>query len=85
LISISCSGKASLVMPTREINRVAPLDGRDATTQVSRLRELHPTVNVLEKRLFAEDGKIFTSAGGGAGIRRLPVRDPLRFRCRSGT
>ncbi|MFI5711819.1 GlxA family transcriptional regulator [Kribbella sp. NPDC051620] len=47
------------------------LDGRDATTHweyVARLRANHPLVNVLENRLFVEDGKILTSAGGGAAI-----------------
>lgn len=47
------------------------LNGRDATTHwqfVSPLRELYPLVNVIENRLFVEDGKILTSAGAGAGI-----------------
>ncbi|MFC5266507.1 GlxA family transcriptional regulator [Kribbella qitaiheensis] len=47
------------------------LDGRDATTHweyVACLREDYPLVNVLENRLFVEDGKILTSAGGGAAI-----------------
>lgn len=47
------------------------LEGRDATTHwqyVAPLRRLHPRINVLENRLYVEDGKILTSAGGGAGI-----------------
>ncbi|NKE61369.1 helix-turn-helix domain-containing protein [Lentzea sp. PSKA42] len=47
------------------------LDGRDATTHwryLEPLRALHPRVNVLENRLFVEDGNLLTSAGGGAGI-----------------
>jgi transcriptional regulator GlxA family with amidase domain len=47
------------------------LDGRDATTHwqyVATLRGLYPRVNVLENRLFVEDGKVLTSAGAGAGI-----------------
>ncbi|GAA1608696.1 helix-turn-helix domain-containing protein [Kribbella sancticallisti] len=47
------------------------LTGRDATTHwqyLGLLRELHPQVNVVENRLFVEDGKILTSAGGGAAI-----------------
>ncbi|MGW1342569.1 GlxA family transcriptional regulator [Kribbella sp. NPDC002412] len=47
------------------------LDGRDATTHwqyVAPLRRLHPRINVLENKLFVEDGKILTSAGGGATI-----------------
>jgi transcriptional regulator GlxA family with amidase domain len=47
------------------------LDGRDATTHwqyVEPLRRLYPRVNVLENRLFVEDGKVLTSAGAGAGI-----------------
>lgn len=47
------------------------LDQRDATTHwqyAASLRELHPLVNLLENRLFVEDGKIITSAGAGAGI-----------------
>lgn len=47
------------------------LDGRDATTHwryLDRLRALHPSVKVLENRLFVEDGTVLTSAGGGAGI-----------------
>jgi transcriptional regulator GlxA family with amidase domain len=47
------------------------LDGRDATTHwqyIVALRGLYPRVNVLENRLFVEDGKVLTSAGAGAGI-----------------
>ncbi|MGW6930889.1 GlxA family transcriptional regulator [Lentzea sp. NPDC054927] len=47
------------------------LDGRDATTHwryLELLRVLRPSVNVLENRLFVEDGTLLTSAGGGAGI-----------------
>ncbi|RKT55162.1 GlxA family transcriptional regulator [Saccharothrix australiensis] len=47
------------------------LDGRDAATHwryTDRLRERHPLVNVLENRLFVEDGKVLTTAGGGAAI-----------------
>jgi transcriptional regulator GlxA family with amidase domain len=47
------------------------LDGRDATTHwqyIAPLRRLYPRVNVLENRLFVEDGKVLTSAGAGAGI-----------------
>jgi transcriptional regulator GlxA family with amidase domain len=47
------------------------LDGRDATTHwryIAQLRQAHPAVNVLENRLFVEDAKFLTSAGGGAGI-----------------
>jgi transcriptional regulator GlxA family with amidase domain len=47
------------------------LDGRDATTHweyIDCLRENHRLVNVLENRLFVEDGKVLTSAGGGAAI-----------------
>lgn len=47
------------------------LDGRDATTHwqyVAPLRRLHPRINVLENKLYVEDGRILTSAGGGAAI-----------------
>ncbi|WHT16704.1 helix-turn-helix domain-containing protein [Crossiella sp. CA-258035] len=47
------------------------LDGRDAATHwqyLAQLRELHPRVNALANRLFVQDGKILTSAGGGAAI-----------------
>ncbi|GAA2815696.1 GlxA family transcriptional regulator [Crossiella cryophila] len=47
------------------------LDGREATTHwqfLDRLRELHPGVRVRENRLFVQDGRILTSAGGGAAI-----------------
>ncbi|GAB3881471.1 DJ-1/PfpI family protein [Kibdelosporangium lantanae] len=47
------------------------LDGRQATTHwefVSLLRSLRPQVDVLDNRLFVEDGRILTSAGSGAGV-----------------
>ncbi|MEV6282342.1 helix-turn-helix domain-containing protein [Kribbella sp. NPDC051770] len=47
------------------------LDRRDATTHwqyVDALRALHPTVNVQGDQLFVEDGRVLTSAGGGAAI-----------------
>ena len=47
------------------------LDRRDATTHwqyVESLRALHPAVNVLGDQLFVEDGRLLTSAGGGAAI-----------------
>ncbi|MEU3980496.1 helix-turn-helix domain-containing protein [Streptomyces sp. NPDC026672] len=47
------------------------LDRRNATTHwqyTSRLRRLFPAVNVLDNRVFVEDGNILTSAGAGAGI-----------------
>jgi transcriptional regulator GlxA family with amidase domain len=47
------------------------LDGRAATTHwkyVDSLRALHPRVNVLGDQLFVEDGRLLTSAGGGAAI-----------------
>lgn len=47
------------------------LDGRKATAHwryLTRLHELYPMVDVLENRLFVEDGNILTSAGAGAGI-----------------
>jgi transcriptional regulator GlxA family with amidase domain len=47
------------------------LDRRDATTHwqyVDSLRALHPMVNVQGDQLFVEDGRLLTSAGGGAAI-----------------
>ncbi|GAA1552171.1 GlxA family transcriptional regulator [Kribbella lupini] len=47
------------------------LDRRDATTHwqyVESLRALYPMVNVLGDQLFVEDGRLLTSAGGGAAI-----------------
>lgn len=47
------------------------MDGRRATTHwqyTSALRQAHPRVDVLENRLFVEDGTIMTCAGAGAGI-----------------
>ncbi|MGW7084160.1 GlxA family transcriptional regulator [Streptomyces sp. NPDC054871] len=47
------------------------LDGRSATTHwrhTDELRLAHPRVDVVENRLFVEDGPILTSAGGGAAI-----------------
>ncbi|MEO3750904.1 helix-turn-helix domain-containing protein [Streptomyces sp. B6B3] len=47
------------------------LNGRTATTHwrhTERLRLRYPTVDVVENRLFVEDGAILTSAGAGAGI-----------------
>jgi transcriptional regulator GlxA family with amidase domain len=47
------------------------LDGRAATTHwefVPLLRQLYPRVQVVENKLFVEEGKILTSAGAGAGI-----------------
>ncbi|MWA15313.1 helix-turn-helix domain-containing protein [Streptomyces sp. BA2] len=47
------------------------LDGRSATTHwrhTDELRLAYPRVDVVENRLFVEDGPILTSAGGGAAI-----------------
>ncbi|GGS15484.1 AraC family transcriptional regulator [Streptomyces aureoverticillatus] len=47
------------------------LNGKAATTHwrhTDQLREMYPGVDVVENRLFVEDGRILTSAGGGAGI-----------------
>ncbi|MFE2034007.1 GlxA family transcriptional regulator [Streptomyces scopuliridis] len=47
------------------------LKGKAATTHwrhTEQLREMYPGVDVVENRLFVEDGAILTSAGGGAGI-----------------
>lgn len=47
------------------------LDGRTATTHwrhADLLRALHPGVDVVEDRLFVEDGPFLTSAGAAAGI-----------------
>jgi AraC family transcriptional activator FtrA len=47
------------------------LDGRSATTHwryAERLRAAYPAVNVDADILYADDGKIFTSAGSAAGI-----------------
>lgn len=47
------------------------LDGRDCTTHQSHcdsLRQIAPRANVLENRIFVQDGNIYTSAGVTAGI-----------------
>ncbi|MBP2339763.1 transcriptional regulator GlxA family with amidase domain [Saccharothrix coeruleofusca] len=47
------------------------LDGRTATTHwryTDRLRLEHPRVDVVENRLFVEDGPVLTSAGAGGLI-----------------
>lgn len=47
------------------------LKGKTATTHwrhTDELREAYPEVDVVENRLFVEDGSILTSAGAGAGI-----------------
>lgn len=47
------------------------LKGRSATTHwqhTQLLRQLHPEIDVVDNRLFVEDGAILTSAGAGAGI-----------------
>ncbi len=47
------------------------LNGRAATTHwrhTEQLRLRYPDVDVVENRLFVEDGPILTSAGAGAGI-----------------
>lgn len=47
------------------------LDGRTATTHwrhTDRLRLAHPLVDVVENRLFVEDGPVLTSAGAGGLI-----------------
>ncbi|MFD3519817.1 GlxA family transcriptional regulator [Streptomyces sp. NPDC058653] len=47
------------------------LNGKTATTYwkyTELLRTMHPEVDVVENRLFVEDGAILTSAGAGAGL-----------------
>ncbi|AXK32699.1 helix-turn-helix domain-containing protein [Streptomyces armeniacus] len=47
------------------------LKGKSATTHwrhTGQLRALYPEIDVVENRLFVEDGTFLTSAGGGAGI-----------------
>lgn len=47
------------------------LDGRSATTHwrhTEELRLAYPRVDVVENRVFTEDGAILSCAGGGAGI-----------------
>src|SRR5262249_16046040 len=47
------------------------LDGRSCTThwkRINELRERYPRANVLDDRLYVEDGQIVTSAGIAAGI-----------------
>ncbi|MCT2591641.1 helix-turn-helix domain-containing protein [Streptomyces sp. N2-109] len=47
------------------------LNGKAATTHwrhTGQLREMYPGVDVVENRLFVEDGAVLTSAGAGAGI-----------------
>ncbi|GGO38643.1 GlxA family transcriptional regulator [Streptomyces lasiicapitis] len=47
------------------------LSGKKATTHwrhTGQLQQMYPEIEVLENRLFVEDGVILTSAGGGAGI-----------------
>ncbi|MGP4113317.1 GlxA family transcriptional regulator [Streptomyces sp. 4N509B] len=47
------------------------LDGRSATTHWRHTHELrtgYPGIDVVENRLFVEDGPFLTSAGAGAGI-----------------
>lgn len=47
------------------------LDGKSATTHwrhTDELRLAYPRVDVVENRVFTEDGAILTCAGGGAGI-----------------
>ncbi|KAF4409191.1 GlxA family transcriptional regulator [Streptomyces lycii] len=47
------------------------LSGKSATTHwrhTGQLRAMHPDIEVLNNRLFVEDGAILTSAGAGAGI-----------------
>ncbi|MGW7069361.1 GlxA family transcriptional regulator [Streptomyces sp. NPDC054855] len=47
------------------------LDGKSATTHwrhTDELRLAYPGVDVVENRVFTEDGAILTCAGGGAGI-----------------
>ncbi|MFJ5266051.1 GlxA family transcriptional regulator [Streptomyces sp. NPDC088387] len=47
------------------------LDGKAATTHwrhTEQLRLMHPEIEVVENRLFVEDGGILTSAGAGAGM-----------------
>lgn len=47
------------------------LDEKSATTHwhhTDELRQAHPRVDVVENRLFVEDGAILTCAGGGAGM-----------------
>ncbi|MEU0697842.1 helix-turn-helix domain-containing protein [Streptomyces niveus] len=47
------------------------LNGRSATTHwrhTDELRSMYPEVDVVENRLFVEDGAILTSAGTGAGM-----------------
>lgn len=47
------------------------LTGKSATTHwrhTDELRSMHPEIDVVENRLFVEDGAILTSAGAGAGM-----------------
>ncbi|WP_405792089.1 GlxA family transcriptional regulator [Streptomyces sp. NBC_01506] len=47
------------------------LNGKTATTHwrhTDQLRSMYPEVDVVENRLFVEDGAILTSAGAGAGL-----------------
>jgi transcriptional regulator GlxA family with amidase domain len=63
IVSI-CSGAFALA-------HAGLLDGRRCTTHwkvVDRLRALAPAAEVLENRLFVEDGNLWTSAGETAGI-----------------
>jgi transcriptional regulator GlxA family with amidase domain len=59
-----CSGAFALA-------QAGLLDGRRCTTHwrlTGRLRDEHPRAQVLENRLYVEDGGIITSAGVAAGI-----------------
>lgn len=47
------------------------LNGKAATTHwrhTGELRSMYPEIDVIENRLFVEDGAILTSAGAGAGM-----------------
>ncbi|MFD5749268.1 GlxA family transcriptional regulator [Streptomyces sp. NPDC127033] len=50
---------------------VGALNGRTATTywrNIDQLRAGYPEIDVVENRLFVEDGAVITSAGAGSGI-----------------
>lgn len=63
-VSSVCSGAISLA-------KAGVLDGRQCTTHwkmLDRLREECPSADVLDNRLYVQDGNIFTSAGEASGI-----------------
>ena len=62
---------ASVCSATFALGKAGLLDGRTCTTHwklAERLRKAFPRAQVLENRLFVEDGPIVTSAGVASGI-----------------